>query len=261
MWEEFGLSKAKSYSNYKFNPNHRVGLTNHLREKLIYKFVDVRKSDILLDVGCASGFHLFKLAKQVAEGYGVDIAREFINQANKEKERLDVDNIYFVESNLEKLPYLDNNFDKIICAEVLEHVIEEDLSILEIKRVLKKDGTLVITVPNMNADATIWGRFMRFLGFRRFVPLKEFSEEAINKHGDAHVREFNKSSLIDWVTRNGFKVLDIKSVSFVDGPYFDKLIKIPLHISFLQKLIIKLEMFLSWSNLFFGRHLIIKLTK
>jgi len=261
LWKDFGKSKARNYLGYKFKPTHRVGLTNYLREELIYKFLDSKKNDIILDAGCASGRQLFKIANQIKEGYGIDISGSFIKQANKYKEQNNISNLFFKQVTLELLPFADNFFDKIICAEVLEHVIDKNIVLKRLLRSLKRNGILIITVPNLNADATLWGRFLRLIGIRKFCPIKNFSLEELIKHGDAHVREFDKDDLVNWLENNDLEVLDVKSVSFVDGPYFDLLLRFPLHIQFLQKIIIYFEKFLSNSNLFFGRHLVIKLRK
>jgi len=261
MWEDFAKTKSSRYLDYKFQPTYRVGLTNYLREELIYKFLNTEKRDIILDAGCASGRQLFKLANKIKSGYGTDISNGFIDQANQYKRQNNITNLFFKQSVLEQLPFSDNFFDKIICAEVLEHVINKYIVLKELLRVLKSDGIIIITVPNLNADATLWGRFLRLLHIRKFQPLKDFSQKTLNKHGDAHIREFNKNSLIKWLEVNDLKVLDIKSVSFIDGPYFDFLLKFPLHINFIQKIIIYFENLLTNLNLFLGRHLVIKLRK
>jgi len=261
MWEDFAKAKSSRYLDYKFQPTYRVGLTNYLREELIYKFLNLRKTDIILDAGCASGRQLFKIADRIKEGYGIDISTGFIKEAENYKSENNINNLFFQAVLLEQLPFTNNFFDKIICAETLEHVVNRDVVLKELIRVLKQNGFLVITVPNLNADATLWGRFLRLLDIRKFRPLEDFSEKALNEHGDAHVREFDKSGLISWLEDNKLKVLDIKSVSFIDGPYFDFLLKFLLHVKFLRKMIICLEKFLTELNLFFGRHLIVKLRK
>ena len=261
MWEDFAKITSSRYLDYKFQPTYRVGLTNYLREEWIYKFLCPKKEDIILDIGCASGRQLFKLANKIKEGYGVDISEGFIDRANKHKTQNNISNLFFKQAFLEKLPFDNNSFDKIICAEVFEHVISKNIALKEILRVLKNNGIITITVPNLNADATLWGRFLRLLCIRKFQPLNDFSQEALDRHGDAHIREFNKNGLVEWLEGNNLEVLDIKSVSFIDGPGFNFLLKFPLHISFTQKIIICFENFLTNLNLFFGRHLVIKLIK
>ena len=47
----------------------------------------------------------------------------------------------------EKLPYANETFDVVYSSHVLEHVIDETKSLAEMRRVLKKDGTLIIGMP------------------------------------------------------------------------------------------------------------------
>ncbi|MBT4850330.1 methyltransferase domain-containing protein [Candidatus Parcubacteria bacterium] len=261
MWQDFGKGK-KSYLGYKFEPTYRIGLTNYLRELLIIKFIDPQKEDVLLDCGCAAGKQLFALSKSIKAGYGTDIAQSFVDMADKHKQENNVENLFFSQSDIEEMPFEDSFFDKIICGEVLEHVFDKDIALGELGRVLKTGGTLLITVPNMNADATLWGRFLRLIKVRKFTPIDVFSKEELVKHGDAHVREFSKKSLSQWLEKNDYEVKVIKSASFIDGPrWFEFLLKVLLHIKIIQKAIIGLEKFLTNINLFFGRQLIIKAIK
>ena len=261
MWEDIGSDTATSYLDIKFRPTYRIGLTNYLRERKIYNLLSLDFSDIVLDIACASGRQLFQIQSKIKDGYGLDIARKFIDKAESFRQQNGYNNLHFAVGLIEQIPFADNYFDKIICAEVLEHVFDKDIALKEVCRVLKPDGILVISVPNLNADATYWGRFLRLIGKRKFVSLEHFSQEELKKHGDSHVREFSRESLAQWLQGNGLEVLDIKSVSFIDGPYIDWLLKVPLHVSFLRKLIIKFENYLTNKNRFYGRHLVVKARK
>lgn len=261
MWEDFGTVKSARYLDYKFIPTHRSGLTHYLREELIYQLLDPQETDVILDIGCASGRQLFLLAPRIKEGFGMDIAKSFIDKAVEVKAKKGFANLNFVQAVVEEIPFPDNFFDKVICGEVLEHVVDKDVALRELLRVLKPGGALVVTVPNLNGDATLWGRFLRLLKIRKFQPLENFSEVSIAEHGDAHVREFDRESLVSWLKSYGLGVLSVQSVSFIDGPFFDFLLKFPLHIGFTQKLIIKFEQFLTNLGLSWGRHLAVKAKK
>jgi len=261
MWEEFASAKGESYLNYKFKPTHRVGLTNFLREEKIFELVDARPDQMILDVGCASGRQLFKLASKIKEGFGTDISQGFIDKANEHKTKQKVENLHFSKALIESLPFESGMFDTIICGEVLEHVHDKDVALAELIRVLKPTGHLVITVPNLNSDGTWWGRLSRLLGLRKFSSLQHFSTEELNAHGDAHVREFTKKTMSDWLESNGLVIESISSVSFFDGPYGNFIIKFPLHIPTLQKLIIWLEKSFNRTPIFLGRHLAVKARK
>jgi len=261
MWDEFAAGKALSYLNYKFKPNHRVGLTNYLREREIYRLLTPSGNDVVLDAGCASGRQLFQIFDKIKNGYGTDISDNFINQANSHKDIIGASNLYFSRLEVESLDFNDNFFDKIICAEVLEHVSDKQEALLELLRVLKPLGVLIITVPNLNSDGTIWGRIMRFLKIRKFTPLDDFSLEAINKHKDAHVREFNKKNLVNWLEKNNLKIQYVGSISFLDCWGIKFLMKVLLHFNWSRKAVIILENKLSKTRLPYGRHLVVRAIK
>ena len=46
MREDFGKINAKFYSNYKFLPTNHIGLTNYLREELIYILLNTDKEGL-----------------------------------------------------------------------------------------------------------------------------------------------------------------------------------------------------------------------
>jgi ubiquinone/menaquinone biosynthesis C-methylase UbiE len=261
MWEDIGTDSGESYLDIKFRPTYRIGLTHHLRENKIYDFLSPQSTDIVLDIACASGRQLFGIYRQIKKGYGVDISDSFLNKARRHQHHLEANNLEFKQGVIENIPFADVFFDKIICAEVLEHVFDKDQALKEVLRVLKPGGFLIISVPYLNADATLWGRFLRRLGLRKFTPLEDFSQKSLFKHGDSHVREFNIKTMRDWLEKNGLQVEIIRTVSFIDGPYFDTLLKIPLHIPPLRWLTIKFEKLLSWLNLPFGRHMIVRARK
>ena len=60
------------------------------------------------------------------------------------------------------LPFMEESFDAVICAELLEHVFKPELVLREIYRVLKIEGKLLVTVPflyRIHADPDDFGRY------------------------------------------------------------------------------------------------------
>jgi SAM-dependent methyltransferase len=57
---------------------------------------------------------------------------------------------FYLQSITEKTPFDNQSFDGIVIAEVLEHLFEDHLALNEINRILKNDGTLVVTVPYLS---------------------------------------------------------------------------------------------------------------
>ena len=58
-----------------------------------------------------------------------------------------------VQGDARKLPFYDEQFDSLICLDVLEHILEDDQVAKEIGRVLKKTGAFLISVPE---DQSLW---------------------------------------------------------------------------------------------------------
>jgi ubiquinone/menaquinone biosynthesis C-methylase UbiE len=92
--------------------------------------------DKLADIGCGNGFLLRKIKKihPAINLYGFDIKKE--NNAIEYEYRKGV---------IEKLPYPDRFFDIVICSHVLEHIVNIDSAISELKRITKTK--LIIVVP------------------------------------------------------------------------------------------------------------------
>jgi len=114
----------------------------HERLKKVKDFVE--DGDTILDFGCGvNSFLLESVAKKIRMGVGVDY--DAINR-NWEK------NISYVKHKFEdNLPFTNETFDKIFLLAVLEHIEIDKVNklFLEFKRVLKKDGLVILTTPTL----------------------------------------------------------------------------------------------------------------
>lgn len=101
----------------------------------------------ILDVGVASGWFLSNVVKQFdkLDGVGIDIYKEAIDYGkNKYK------NLIFKVSDAHKLLFPNSSFDVVICCEVLEHVVDPNKVVKEMKRVLSDDGVLIVEIDSGN---------------------------------------------------------------------------------------------------------------
>jgi len=107
----------------------------------------ITEGDKILDVGCGNG-RLLEILKDKKINYtGVDISEKLVEVAKKRYPQ----NSFLVADNL-NLPFLDNNFDKVFSVAVLHTIPSQSLrkkAIFELKRVLKPEGLLFITVWDM----------------------------------------------------------------------------------------------------------------
>lgn len=84
-----------------------------------------------------------------------------------------------------KLPVDDDSFDHILCTEVLEHVPDPAAFLLDLNRVLRQGGTLILTVPwsaRLHHLPYDYGRFTRF-GLAALLESAGFSGVTIEERG------------------------------------------------------------------------------
>ncbi len=101
----------------------------------------------ILDVGVASGWFLSEVIKEFpkAQGVGIDVYKEAIGYGKKTYK-----NLTLLVSDAHSLAFTDKLFNVIISCEVLEHVVNPDNVVKEIKRVLTDDGIIVIEIDSGN---------------------------------------------------------------------------------------------------------------
>ena len=126
------------------NPLQRYWHTR--RFKSISSLIDHVDGEIL-DIGCADGtFTQVIFEKTRPEKIiGIDIIGSSIEYTKK---RFSGQKKYeFLVADANKLPFVNNRFEAVFCLEALEHIFDPDHVLAEIKRVLKKDGYLIVLVP------------------------------------------------------------------------------------------------------------------
>jgi 2-polyprenyl-3-methyl-5-hydroxy-6-metoxy-1,4-benzoquinol methylase len=103
----------------------------------------------LLDVGCGNGMILYNLRERYSELYGTELASARVETARRTLDGLPSQ---IFQNNIEDGTEFKNGFfDTVICADVIEHVVNIRPALSEIHRVLKSGGRLVVTTPNIAA--------------------------------------------------------------------------------------------------------------
>ena len=150
--------------------------------------------------------------------YGLDFSQEEVDLANKRGLNVKQGNIE------EKFPFNSNKFNVVYAGEVIEHLFNPDHFLEESGRVLRKDGYLIISTPNLLA----WfNRILVPIGIQPlFVepstksklvgagPLKRFKQDSVPV---GHVRIFTLSALKDILEMHGFKILEVKGAIYESG--------------------------------------------
>ena len=107
--------------------------------------LSVKRGENILDVGCGVGYLSYEIALQTEDPgrvSGIDQNSEMIRHAKKRCENLR--NTEFSEANANDLPFSEESFDAACCTQVLLYVNNVDQALLEIKRILKPTGRIII---------------------------------------------------------------------------------------------------------------------
>ena len=110
------------------------------------------KGQRVLDVGCGGGFMSEAIARLGAEVTGIDLAAGAIHAARAHAAREKLDIAYQVGS-ASSLPFENNQFDRIVCTDVLVHVPNPQEVIDEVARVLRPGGQFFFSAINRNPMA------------------------------------------------------------------------------------------------------------
>lgn len=99
----------------------------------------------VLELGCGTGDFTKEIVKTGAEVTAIDISPVLLDIARK---NVSADNVSFVEDNAYQMSFGDATFDFVIGSSVLHH-LEIEKAVAEIYRVLKPNGIMLFTEPNM----------------------------------------------------------------------------------------------------------------
>lgn len=182
----------------------------------------VARPQRLLDIGCGTGTVSMYLKEFLGarEVCGVEIS-EIRAAAARQKGVKCVQ----IDLNETPIPFADNSFDAIFCGEVIEHLVDPDHLLDEIRRTLAPEGVCVLTTPNLAA----WiNRIALFLGWQPFHTAVSFRYEVgrprfLSSEGARldHLRVFTYRALKELLTRHRFRILEFARSPLMDG--FDAL--------------------------------------
>ena len=145
------------------------------------------KNKKLLDIGTGRGYLLEAARKQGFDCYGVELS-EYTSKKALEKFPGKIFN-----GKLEESEYPDNFFDVITMTDVIEHITNPIGFFEEIKRILRKNGIILITTPNTSS-------VIRKIMAKNWFQYKE-----------EHVIYWNRTSIEFLMRKIGFKVLKINN--------------------------------------------------
>lgn len=186
----------------------------------------------ILEIGCGAGLLCFELARSAKIVVGLDISHFVLDFANRVKDYLDCDNVFFQQGDAEHLAFDHDTFDVVICSEVLEHLIEPQQALTEMRRVLKKDGTLILTTPCAVSFSDMCMNLVRLvrpsIESEKDVHFDKKTYFALQREGKQHNTEtflrvhtrFHYKKLLTMIQHTGFEVQQAVGTVFAFPPHY-----------------------------------------
>lgn len=164
------------------------------------KFKNPEKAKIL-DIGSGWGDKVYAVAKSM------NVPTQNVTCVDYEEDRYTKRffTVHKVDLETGTLPLKDEEFDLVICNQVLEHLKNIETPLTEMHRVLKSDGHLLVGTPNLTAA---YNKISILLG----------KQPTVIKLDSEHVRGFAHHGLKTYLEKYGFRVVGSNSNGFYPFP-------------------------------------------
>ena len=163
----------------------------------------------LLDYGYGEGYFLHSVQSHF-KTYGVDIAAYAVAMT---RQRVPQARVHLVEG--ENLPFPANLFDAVTAFDVLEHIPDPLPSAIELYRVTKPGGLLLVTTPNLASLGRRW-KGPEWQGYR----------------DETHCSLWSRKRWVELLEEAGYHVVDRFYDGLWDSPYWPRIPALLQHLLF-----------------------------
>ncbi len=170
----------------------------------------LRPGERVLDMGCGAGRHAFEMYRRGADVVAFDQDADELSgvlemfaamrTAGEVPAGAEAD---IKQGDALEMPFPDDEFDRVVAAEVLEHLPDDLTAIAELVRVLRPGGTIAVTVPRWLPERICWA----------------LSEEYHRVEG-GHVRIYTARELVEKLRSAGLEPFGRGHAHALHSPYW-----------------------------------------
>ena len=216
-WNE-AMTRKYDSEDYHLRSNFVIRWIEHRRVEVILRFLEARPGDTVVEIGCGAGVVLEQIP--ASHLLGLDLSGFILQKTQRRlsSPRLGQRRLTLLQANAESLPLAANQFKKILCTEVIEHVLEPRNVVREMARVATVNAVLVITIPNEALIDRVKALINKVRLSRWLLQGNgnDSHQAAYNSPADAnewHLHRFDLP-LLRRVTKNVLVIDEIKAVPF-----------------------------------------------
>ncbi len=200
----------KSYIRYYiYNIMGTPSFIRWIEWQNIFEHLDPKEGERILDIACGGGELSLKIAECGCEVSGIDLSEDAIKRA-KSLQKTGKIVCKFMVGDAENLPYPTEYFDKIVSSSSLEHFCYDLKALMEMNRVLKPGGSIVLTVDSFTYPISdVLKERHRVLYHVMNYYTKETLKERFNNAGFMMVK--SEYLLNSWITSFFVNNLNIKT--------------------------------------------------
>lgn len=158
------------------------------RLEMIREAAGNRLKGRVLENGCGIGMYIEHLKPQAGQVFGLEYEFDRADQARSRSNLI-------VNAAGENLPFEDASFNLILSHEVLEHVQDDRAAVVEMVRVLRVNGRMIIFVPNRGYPFETHGVYWRGNYHFGNIPLVNYLPHGLRDRLAPHVRVYSQRDL------------------------------------------------------------------
>ncbi len=170
----------------------------------------LRSGDRVLDMGCGAGRHAFEMFRRGGDVIAFDQDGDELAGvldlfgAMREAGEVPADAAADIkQGDALSLPFADEEFDRVVAAEVLEHIPDDTAAMAELVRVLRPGGTIAVSVPRWLPERVCWAL-----------------SDAYHANEGGHIRIYTRDELVGKLVAQGLDYQGHAHAHALHAPYW-----------------------------------------